>query len=47
MNHGMLQSRRFSIVTVSPAKAQQLDFNAPQGTMVEYNGKAVSVKLKK
>lgn len=44
---GMLQSRRFNIVTVSPAKAQQLDFDATQGTMVEYNGKAVSVKLKK
>lgn len=44
---GMLQRRRFNVVVVSPAKAQPLDLDAPQGTMVDYDGKAVTVKIVK
>lgn len=43
----MLQRRRFNVVVVSPAKAQALDLDAPQGTMVDYGGKAVTLKIVK
>ena len=42
---GMLKQRRFNIVLVTPGAARQLNLDNPQGTMVQYNGKAVSVKL--
>ena len=44
---GMLTARRFNVVTVSPDRAQPLDLDTPQGTMVEYSGKAVTVKVGK
>ena len=43
--NGMLKNRRFNIVVVSPDKQQQLDLDSPQGTLVNYNGKALTVKL--
>lgn len=42
---GMLNSRRFNVVLVSPAKQQTLNLDNPKGKMVKYSGKAVKVKL--
>lgn len=42
---GMLTHRRFNIVVVSPTKQQQLNLDNPQGKMVNYTGKSVTVKL--
>lgn len=42
---GMLASRRFNIVLVSPQKQQALDLESPKGKMTKYSGKAVKVKL--
>ena len=42
---GMLKNRRFNIVLITPDQARPLDLESPQGTMVEYSGKPVSVKL--
>jgi alpha-D-xyloside xylohydrolase len=42
---GMLKSRRFNIVTVSKAQPRALDLDNPEGKLVTYNGKAVTVKL--
>lgn len=42
---GMLKNRRFNIVLVSKDNARALDLGNPQGTMVNYNGKAVTIKL--
>lgn len=42
---GMLNNRRFNIVVVSSSKKQPLDLENPQGKMIKYNGKAVTVKL--
>ena len=42
---GMLKSRRFNIVLVAHDKPQALNLDNPQGKMVRYNGKAITVKL--
>ena len=42
---GMLKNRRFNVVLVSKDKKQQLDLDTPEGKMVNYNGKAISVNL--
>jgi len=42
---GMLKERRFNIVLVTPDAARPLNLDNPEGVMVNYNGKAVSVKL--
>jgi alpha-D-xyloside xylohydrolase len=41
----MLKARRFNIVLVTPDAPKPLNLDNPEGTMVQYNGKAVSVKL--
>lgn len=43
---GMLQTRRFNIVYVTPGTAQALDFDSPKGKLVIYKGKEMKVKLK-
>ena len=42
---GMLKNRRFNVVLVTKDVAKPLDLENPEGTMVQYNGKQVSVKL--
>ena len=42
---GMLKNRRFNVVLVTKDAAKPLDLENPEGTMVQYNGKQVSVKL--
>ena len=42
---GMLQKRRFNLVLVTPDHPRALDLNEPEGRLVEYAGKAVSVGL--
>jgi len=42
---GMLKQRRFNVVLVTADRASSLCLDNPEGRMVEYNGKAVSVKL--
>ena len=42
---GMLKSRRFNVVVVSKDKPQPLNLDNPEGQMITYSGKAVSVKL--
>ena len=42
---GMLKNRRFNVVFISKDNAQPLNLDNPQGQMVNYNGKAISVKL--
>ena len=41
----MLKQRRFNVVLVTRDNAKPLNLDNPEGTMVSYNGKAVSVKL--
>ena len=41
----MLKNRRFNVVLISKDKALPLNLDNPQGQMVNYNGKAISVKL--
>ena len=43
--NGMLQNRRFNVVTISKNHAQALNLENPQGKMVEYNGAEVKVNL--
>ena len=43
--NGMLKDRRFNVVLVTADKARELNLENPQGTMVSYNGKLVSVQL--
>jgi alpha-D-xyloside xylohydrolase len=43
--NGMLKNRRFNVVVVSKDKARQLNLDAPEGKMVNYQGKAVTVNL--
>jgi alpha-D-xyloside xylohydrolase len=43
--NGMLKDRRFNVVLVTADKARELNLENPQGTMVSYNGKQVSVQL--
>ena len=42
---GMLKNRRFNVVLVSRDSAKPLNLDNPEGKMVNYNGKAVSVEL--
>ena len=41
----MLKERRFNVVLVSKDGAKALDLESPQGKMVNYSGKAVTVNL--
>lgn len=43
--NGMLKQRKFNVVFVSKDSPKALDLENPEGMMVEYNGKPVSVKL--
>ena len=43
--NGMLQNRRFNVVTISKNHAQSLNLENPQGKMIEYNGAEVKVNL--
>ena len=42
---GMLKARRFNVVFVTPDAPKPLNLDNPEGTMVQYKGKAVTVKL--
>lgn len=42
---GMLKSRRFRVVLVSKDKVQPLNLESPEGKMVNYSGKAITVGL--
>ena len=42
---GMLKNRRFNVVLVSADNARELNLCNPEGKMVKYSGKAVTVKL--
>ena len=42
---GMLKNRRFNVVLITKDAAKPFDLENPEGTMVQYNGKEVSVKL--
>ena len=43
--NGMLQSRQFNIVYVTPQSARALDLEKVQGKQVTYTGKQLKVKL--
>ena len=42
---GMLKTRRFNVVYVTPSSARALDLDAPAGKMVNYSGRKVVVNL--
>ena len=42
---GMLKNRRFNVVLVTKDAPKPLNLESPEGTMVNYKGKAISVKL--
>ena len=42
---GMLKDRRFNVVLISKDAPKTLNLDNPEGKMVQYNGKAVSVQL--
>ena len=42
---GMLKERRFNVVYVTKDAPKPLDFDSPEGKMVQYNGKPVTVQL--
>ena len=42
---GMLKERRFNVVYVTKDNAKPLNFDNPEGKMVNYNGQAVSLQL--
>jgi len=42
---GMLKQRRFNIVLITKETLQPLNLQNPEGKMVQYNGKAVTVQL--
>jgi alpha-D-xyloside xylohydrolase len=42
---GMLQNRRFNVVLITPSQSRTLDLNQPQGKMVKYSGKKITIKL--
>ena len=42
---GMLKNRRFNVVVISKDNPKQLDLTNPQGTIVNYSGKEVVIKL--
>ena len=41
----MLKNRQFNVVLISKDNAKPLDLENPEGKLVNYNGKAVSVQL--
>ena len=43
--NGMLKNRRFNVVLISKDAPKTLNLENPEGKMVDYNGKAVSVQL--
>ena len=43
---GMLKNRQFNVVLISKDASKPLNLDNPEGKMVQYNGKAVSVNLK-
>ena len=43
---GMLKNRRFNVVLITKDAPKPLDLENPEGKMVNYNGKAVSITLK-
>ncbi len=42
---GMLKARRFNVVLVSGNAPRKLDLDSPQGKMVDYDGRAITVSL--
>ena len=42
---GMLKQRQFNVVLVTKDNARPLNLDNPEGTLIQYNGKPVSVKL--
>ena len=42
---GMLQKRRFNVVLITPDTPRDLDLENPQGRMVQYSGKPVTIEL--
>ena len=42
---GMLRQRRFNVVYVTKDQPRPLNMENPEGAMVSYNGKAISVRL--
>ena len=42
---GMLKNRRFNVVLITKDAPQALNLDNPKGQLVDYNGKAISVKL--
>jgi len=42
---GMLKNRRFNVVLISKDAPKALNLDNPEGVMVQYNGKAVSIQL--
>ncbi len=42
---GMLKNRKFNVVLMTKDSRQPLDLDAPNGKAVDYNGKAVTMKL--
>ena len=43
---GMLKNRQFNVVLISKDASKPLNLDNPEGKLVQYNGKAVSVNLK-
>ena len=43
---GMLKQRRFNVMLITKDSAKPLNLDSPEGTLVNYNGKAVSVHPK-
>ncbi len=43
--NGMLKQRRFNIVLVTKEEGKSLNLDNPEGTLVTYSGKSISVKL--
>ena len=43
--NGMLKQRRFNVVLITKDAPRALNLDNPEGVMVQYNGKQVSVKL--
>jgi alpha-D-xyloside xylohydrolase len=41
----MLKNRRFNVVLISKDAPKPLDLENPEGKLVQYTGKAVSVQL--
>ncbi len=42
---GMLKQRRFNVVLITPDAPKPLNLDNPEGKMVDYNGKPVTVTL--